>query len=120
MSPHPNDLLVGTNIRIHRQAAGISQIDLGKHLGVTFQQVQKYEKGTNRVGAGRLLTLATVLKVPVTAFYEGAKLPANGRQPLQLLAKRDALRLAEAFDKISDQRLRQSLVALVMNLSAQR
>jgi transcriptional regulator with XRE-family HTH domain len=116
-APHPNDVLVGANIRFLRNAAHMSQIDLGEHLGVTFQQVQKYEKGTNRVGAGRIITLATVLNVPITRFFDGAKTPKNRRPPPQLLGKRDAFRLAEAFEKITSPRQRQSIVALVQTLS---
>ena len=116
-SPHPNDVLVGANIRLHRNAARVSQTDLATQLGVTFQQVQKYEKGTNRFSAGRLLTLSNLLKVPITAFFEGAKMTASGNNPVQLLGKRDALRLAECFEKITDQRVRNALVALVVGLS---
>jgi transcriptional regulator with XRE-family HTH domain len=117
-TPHPNDVLVGANLRLHRNAAHVSQTEMAEHLGVTFQQVQKYEKGTNRLGAGRLLIVANLLKVPITAFYEGAKgATAQTNPPILLLGKRDAFRLAEAFDKITDQSLRQSLVALVVNLS---
>jgi transcriptional regulator with XRE-family HTH domain len=116
-TPHPNDVLVGANIRLHRNAARMSQIDLGKHLDVTFQQIQKYEKGTNRVGAGRLLIIANLLKVPVTAFYEGAKMSAHTTPSVLLLGRRDAFRLAEAFAKIEDQRVRRSLVALVVSIA---
>jgi transcriptional regulator with XRE-family HTH domain len=115
--PHPNDVLVGANIRLHRNAVRMSQSDMATHLGVTFQQIQKYEKGTNRVGAGRLLIIANLLKVPVTAFYDGAKTTANGRAPVQLLGKRDAYKPAEAFDKITSPRIRHNLVALVVGLS---
>ena len=116
-APHPYDVLVGANIRLYRIAANVSQTDLGEQLGVTFQQIQKYEKGTNRVGAGRLFVIATVLKVPVVRFYDGLKTPLNTRAPIQLLSRRDAFRLAEAFDKITNPRLRHALVALVQNLS---
>jgi transcriptional regulator with XRE-family HTH domain len=96
----------------------MSQVEMAGHLGVTFQQVQKYEKGTNRLSAGRLLTVASLLKVPVTTFYEGAKgVSGHTTAPIQLLGRRDAFKLAEAFDKITDQRLRRSLVALMVNLS---
>src|ERR1700704_2720329 len=91
--PHPNDVLVGANIRLHRNAARVSQTDLAAQLGVTFQQVQKYEKGTNRLSAGKLLTLANLLKVPIKAFFDGAKLSASGNMPVQLLGRRDALRM---------------------------
>jgi transcriptional regulator with XRE-family HTH domain len=96
----------------------MSQTDMAEALGVTFQQVQKYEKGTNRLSAGRLLTVAHLLKVPITAFYEGAKGGmAKDSPPLLLLARRDAFRLSEAFSKIENQRLRSVLVGLVVNLS---
>jgi transcriptional regulator with XRE-family HTH domain len=116
-SLHPSDLLVGANIRLHRNAGRVSQTALAEHLGVTFQQIQKYEKGTNRVGAGRLLIIANFLKVPVASFYDGAKVAANIHAPVQLLGQRDAFKLAEAFDKITDKRVRHSIVALVQSLS---
>jgi transcriptional regulator with XRE-family HTH domain len=116
-APHPNDVLVGANVRLYRIAADVSQVELGKQLGVTFQQIQKYEKGTNRVGAGRLFVIATVLKVPIVRFYDGLKTPSNTRAPIQLLGHRDAFKLAEAFSKIENKRVRQSLVALVVDLS---
>jgi transcriptional regulator with XRE-family HTH domain len=115
--PHPNDVLVGANLRLHRNVAKMSQTDMAKALGVTFQQVQKYEKGTNRLSAGKLLTVAGLLKVPVTAFYEGAKGMAKDSPPLLLLGRKDAFRLAEAFSKIENQRLRSVLVGLVVNLA---
>ena len=115
--PHPNDVLVGVNLRIRRQAARMSQTTLAKHLDVTFQQVQKYERGTNRLSAGKMLTVANVLKVPIVSFYEGAKMPGQASQPIQLLIKKDAFRLAEAFDKIESQRTRNSIVALVQGLT---
>jgi transcriptional regulator with XRE-family HTH domain len=116
--PHPNDVLVGANLRLLRQAAHISQTELAAKLGVTFQQVQKYERGSNRLGAGRLLIVANLLKVPVGAFYEGAKgINAPTVAPIQLLGRRDAFRLAEAFNTIDDQRLRSVLVGLVVKLS---
>jgi transcriptional regulator with XRE-family HTH domain len=116
-TPHPNDVLVGANIRLRRQAAHISQIKLGEHLGVTFQQVQKYEKGTNRVGAGRLLIIAELLKVSVVTFYDGAKMSGHRSSPIRLLNQPDAFKLAEAFSKISNKRTRNALVALVQGLS---
>jgi transcriptional regulator with XRE-family HTH domain len=105
------------NIRIHRIHAKISQTDLGQKLGVTFQQIQKYEKGTNRVGAGRLQMIANVLNVPVSTFFEGIKTPGSLRAPAQLLGKRDAIKLLEAFEKVEEARVRQSIVSLVQSLS---
>jgi transcriptional regulator with XRE-family HTH domain len=116
-APHPNDVMVGRSIRLHRIAAKMSQVELGQKLGVTFQQVQKYEKGTNRVGAGRLLTISEVLNVPITTFYRGAKAIRGGHSPLQLLSERDAFNLAEAFSKIENPAIRHALVALVKSLT---
>ena len=69
--PDPVDIEVGQRIKIQRLAAGLSQTELGESIGVTFQQVQKYEKGANRVGAGRLTQIARCLKIPVNTFFEG-------------------------------------------------
>jgi transcriptional regulator with XRE-family HTH domain len=116
-TPHPNDVIVGQNIRLHRIAAKMAQTELGQKLGVTFQQVQKYEKGTNRVGAGRLQIIAEVLNVPVTAFYGGGKRVRGGNSPLELLSETDAFNLAEAFSKIGNPAIRHALVALVKSLA---
>ena len=72
------DMLVGQNIRILRQDRRMSQTELGRKIDVTFQQVQKYENGTNRVGSGRLFKIASSLDVPITAFFEGAHQTASG------------------------------------------
>src|SRR5919202_3460683 len=70
--PNPIDIHVGSRVRLRRMLLGMSQEKLGEHLGLTFQQVQKYEKGINRIGASRLFDLANVLSVPIQFFYEGA------------------------------------------------
>jgi transcriptional regulator with XRE-family HTH domain len=116
-APHPNDLIVGQNIRLHRIAAKMAQAELGQKLGVTFQQIQKYEKGANRVGAGRLQVIAEVLDVPVTVFFAGGK-RTRGHSPLELLSETDAFNLAEAFSKIENPAIRRALVALVQNISS--
>jgi transcriptional regulator with XRE-family HTH domain len=113
----PNDAMVGASIRVHRLAAEMSQTDLGAQLGITFQQIQKYEKGTNRVGAGRLLKIAGILDVPITVFYGTGKQSAAGRSVMHLLADKDAYKLALAFAKIKNPRLRHTLVSLVQNLA---
>ena len=69
------DKIVGRNVRVYRLAKGLSQTQLGEQLGVTFQQVQKYENGTNRIGSGRLMQISRALEVPITAFFEGADKP---------------------------------------------
>jgi transcriptional regulator with XRE-family HTH domain len=116
------DKLVGRNIRVHRLVRGLTQEGLGGKLGVTFQQIQKYEKGTNRVGSGRLYQIAALLEVPVTAFFEGGDTQANVRtaSPFDLLADPVSLRMVQAFSEIPDQKTRRAVLALVesMNSSA--
>src|SRR5437868_4665490 len=75
---NPMDVHVGSRVRLRRMLLGMSQEKLGEHLGLTFQQVQKYEKGVNRIGASRLFDLAKVLGVPVQFFYDEAPLGAQG------------------------------------------
>ena len=117
MSFDLHDAKIGKLIRVHRIAKRMSQEELGKHLGVTFQQVQKYEKGANKVSAARLLRIATVMKVPVVTFYGTVKGATMGNSPLELLSRSDAFKLAEAFDRISSRRVRKSVVALVQKLA---
>jgi transcriptional regulator with XRE-family HTH domain len=117
------DAIVGHNIRIQRLMRGLSQHELGDLLGVSFQQVQKYEKGTNRVSAGRLHRLADALNLPVSAFYASARSnPAESQKPhqpspLSLIANPDSLRLVQCFNKIKNRAVRRSLVNLVGRLA---
>jgi transcriptional regulator with XRE-family HTH domain len=105
----------------------VSQTALGEELGVTFQQVQKYERGVNRVGAGRLTKIAQVLRVPVTALFgasDAEATPHNERQgdqsPLKLLTAPGALRLLRAYGQLKDGRTRRSIVELVQNIAGAR
>jgi transcriptional regulator with XRE-family HTH domain len=110
---NPVDVLVGHNIRIHRLDRGLSQTQLANHIGVTFQQVQKYENGVNRIGSGRLFEIADVLGVSVRSFFEGADYSADDRarlSPIAMLAEPYALRLLKAFREIADPELRRLLV----------
>jgi transcriptional regulator with XRE-family HTH domain len=110
----PVDSLVGERIRLLRKRRNMSQTDLGKALGVTFQQVQKYENGKNRVGASRLHQVATALNVPITELFDGASgTSGTSRATKSVAFDPQALRFAEAFVKISDKELRSSLVDLV-------
>ncbi len=118
-SPLPIDVLVGQNIRICRLQKGLSQGELGRRIGVTFQQVQKYEKGANRVGASRLTQIADVLGVPIPTLFEGA--PSAGHTPPEqspryLLAKPHSLRLLQGFDKIDNDATRLAVLHLVESL----
>ena len=125
--PDPVDIEVGHRIRIERLARGLSQTALANQLGVTFQQVQKYEKGVNRVGAGRLTKIAEVLGIDVSAFFgskdavhaQDAKESGEG-SPLRLLTVSGAFRLLRAYADIEDSSLRRALVDLVEQISAQR
>jgi transcriptional regulator with XRE-family HTH domain len=114
------DKLVGQNIRVHRLAAGITQEELGKKLGVTFQQVQKYENGTNRVGSGRLYDIAEMLDVPVKLLFGGADKQKNLgiSSPFDLLSDPLTLQMAIEFSKIGDKEMRRAVLAVLETLVA--
>ena len=124
--PDPVDIEVGHRIRIERLARGLSQTALANQLGVTFQQVQKYEKGVNRVGAGRLTKIAEVMGIDVGTFF-GAKdmvsdeaKESGESSPLKLLTVSGAFRLLRAYGDIEDSNLRRAIVDLVEQISAQK
>jgi transcriptional regulator with XRE-family HTH domain len=119
-SPRPVDVVVGQNVRIGRLQKGLSQTELGARIGVTFQQIQKYEKGTNRIGASRLQQIAEVLSLQVTTLFDGAPSAGHGpteQTPRYLLAKPHALRLLTAFSKLNDEASRLALLHLIESLS---
>ena len=124
--PDPVDIEVGHRIRIERLARGLSQTALANQLGVTFQQVQKYEKGVNRVGAGRLTKIAEVLGIDVSTFFGGKDmLDADANEsgessPLKLLTVSGAFRLLRAYGDIEDSNLRRAIVDLVEQISSQK
>lgn len=111
-----SDVKLGARIRIRRVEKGISQSDLGKILGLSFQQVQKYENGINRVGAGRLQQIATALDVPVTFFYDGDG-KAREVESLLLLDTSFSLRLLRAYSKIKDQAVQRHFVSLMESVA---
>jgi transcriptional regulator with XRE-family HTH domain len=124
-SPSPTDVHVGKRVCMRRKMLSMSQTDLGDALGVTFQQVQKYEKGTNRIGASRLQLIARTLQVPISFFFDDPMKPnggAHGRQARSpdyvsdFLTTTDGLALTKAFMLIKDARLRRSIVKLVEDL----
>ncbi|MFC0284517.1 helix-turn-helix domain-containing protein [Camelimonas abortus] len=124
---NPIDQYVGSRVRMRRMLAGISQEKLGEALGVTFQQIQKYEKGANRIGASRLHQIAQVLGVPVSFFYDGmTAAPQTGEgfaegvtsdNVSQFLATAEGLHLNRCFVRISDARIRRKIVALVETIA---
>lgn len=126
-APNPTDKHVGSRVRMRRMMLGMSQEKLGDALGLTFQQVQKYEKGTNRIGASRLQQISHILQVPVSFFFEGApSLGARGEgtgeapSPAYVsdfLATSDGLALTKAFMRIEDSKLRRRIVDLVEQIA---
>src|SRR6202045_691357 len=127
-APNPVDKYVGSRVRMRRIMLGMSQEKLGAALGLTFQQIQKYEKGTNRVGASRIQQISEILQVPVSFLFEGGPSgPASGNgfsegtSPAYVsdfLATSEGLALTRAFTRITDAKLRRSIVDLVEQIAA--
>ena len=119
MSANEIDVYVGMRMRKRREALGISQGRLGRHLGLTFSQIQKYEKGTNRIGAGRLYQIANFLGISPSSLFEGIDGPvAPGGVVSNSGARRDEfVTLNEAFSAIHDSETRASVLALVRSLA---
>lgn len=125
--PRPVDVHVGTRVRSRRTLLGLSQQKLGAELGLTFQQVQKYEQGTNRIGASRLYELSQILGVPVGYFFDDMPGEITGDTPRgpaaadapdgNVLSKRETLELVRAFYRIEDNAARAALAALVKTLA---
>jgi transcriptional regulator with XRE-family HTH domain len=124
------DVHVGSRVRLRRMVLGMSQEKLGEQLGLTFQQVQKYEKGVNRIGAGRLFDLSHVLGVPIQFFYEDAPSYAiegsshggfaersSENDIVDFIATREGLELNKAFVRVTDARVRRSLIELIRSLA---
>ena len=129
---NPMDVHVGTRVRLRRMLLGMSQEKLGEHLGLTFQQVQKYEKGVNRIGASRLYDMGKVLGVPVQFFYDeapsgvhtGAFAAGFAEKPgesyvVEFLGSREGLELNKAFARITDPKTRRSIVDLVKSIAGE-
>jgi transcriptional regulator with XRE-family HTH domain len=122
--PNPIDVHVGSRVRLRRMMLGMSQEKLGENLGITFQQIQKYEKGTNRIGASRLQHIARVLSMPVSYFFEGApglastmpdglpQAPATN-YVVDFLSTNEGIQLNKAFVRIKDPKLRRRVIDLV-------
>lgn len=119
---NPIDVQVGNRVRIRRMLVGMSQERLGDLLGLTFQQVQKYEKGINRIGAGRLFEIARILEVPIDFFYDGVGTPgeslSEGSAPvMEFVSSSEGLQLSLAFMKIRDPKVRKRVLDLVKSLA---
>jgi len=126
-STNPVDKHVGARVRMRRMMLAMSQTDVGDALGLTFQQVQKYEKGTNRVGASRLQHISHILQVPVAFFFEGAPHqpgqhkglgePPSPAYVFDFLATSDGLALTKDFTRIKGSKLRRRIVDLVEEIA---
>lgn len=127
--PNPVDVHVGSRVRLRRMLLGMSQEKLGDQLGLTFQQVQKYEKGINRIGASRLFQLSKILEVNVQFFFDEVAAEENAGTAsgfaegggdglvFELLNSREGLELNRAFAKISNPRVRRRVIELVRSIS---
>jgi transcriptional regulator with XRE-family HTH domain len=129
--PNPIDIHVGGRVRMRRMLLGMSQEKLGELLGLTFQQIQKYEKGTNRIGASRLFELSRILAVPVQYFYDEAPSigAADGQEGfaeqsgtgteyvVDFVGSREGIELNRAFLRITNPKVRRSIVELVRSLA---
>jgi transcriptional regulator with XRE-family HTH domain len=113
------DVEVGRRLRALRLQRGLTQEDMAGRLGLTFQQVQKYEKGSNRIGAGRLGQMAEILEVSISIFYE-TNIKEATRPLLELADTAGALRLFQAYDRIVDPEIRKGLVSLAERIADSR
>ncbi|MFJ5488308.1 helix-turn-helix domain-containing protein [Hansschlegelia beijingensis] len=128
-TPNPVDKHVGSRVRMRRVLIGMSQEKLGEALGITFQQIQKYEKGTNRIGASRMQQIATVMGVPVSYFFDdapGSESRSEGFGESQgsdyvvdFLTTTEGLQLNKSFVRIQDAKVRRKIVDLVSALADQ-
>jgi transcriptional regulator with XRE-family HTH domain len=120
---NPIDIQVGNRVRIRRMLIGMSQERLGDLLGLTFQQVQKYEKGVNRIGAGRLFEVSRILNVPIDFFYEGVNTQPGASEPegappvMEFVSSGEGLQLSLAFMKIKDAKVRKRVLDLMKSLA---
>ncbi len=127
MSSHPVDIHVGKRLRLRRTLLGMSQEAVGSAIGVTFQQVQKYERGINRMGASRLFDFSKVMNIPVSYFFDGyqaqGEAPAGGMAEEntefehEVSSSRELLELSRAFNNISDPQVRKRVLELVKSLT---
>jgi transcriptional regulator with XRE-family HTH domain len=135
-TPNPIDRHVGSRVRMRRVLLGMSQEKLGEALGLTFQQIQKYEKGTNRIGASRLQQISCTLNVPPAFFFDGAPIQdaggpesgaehlavaesANSNFVLDFVTTAEGLHLNKAFARIQDPKVRKRIIDLVESLASE-
>ena len=128
--PNPIDIHVGGRVRLRRMMLSMSQEKLGEQLGITFQQIQKYEKGTNRIGASRLQHIARVLTVPVSFFFEdapggtaqagaGMSEPKSASYIVDFLSSSEGIQLNKAFVRVKDAKVRRRIIDLVRAMAGE-
>ena len=130
--PHPIDVHVGNRVRLRRSILGMSQNELGAYLGLTFQQIQKYEKGVNRIGSSRIFEISRILKVPIQFLFDdfeglnGAELGVTETNAaadqessalIELLKTPEGVQLCRYFADIKDPKVRRRVLELVKTLS---
>jgi len=125
--PNPTDMHVGNRVRDRRQSLGMSQTKLAEAVGLTFQQIQKYEKGTNRVGGSRLQQFANILNVPISFFFEGGPNAPSQRKTgaidpsitylSEFISSKDGLALIKAFMQIKNTKLRRGITNMVEQIA---
>ncbi len=115
--PHPVDAHVGSRVRLRRTLLGMNQTQLGAALGVTFQQLQKNERGMNRIGASRLWQLSQVLDVPVSYFFKGLDEGAKAWSSDDMLVGRETLELVRSYYRITDPTTRKCVRVLVAEVA---
>ena len=126
--PHPIDVHVGSRVKLRRMILGLSQENLGKSLGLTFQQIQKYEKGVNRIGASRMYELSQLLEVPVQFFYDEYDLATDAGAPgfaetgsedvMTLMSSPEGVQLCRYFSEIRDPEVKKRVLELVRSIAA--
>jgi transcriptional regulator with XRE-family HTH domain len=120
--PNNVDVHVGSRVRQRRMLLGMSQEKLADALGLTFQQIQKYERGANRIGAGRLYALSNALEVPVSYFFEDLEAPSTVQpmresQQMDPMGRRETLNLVRSYYGITDQAIRRRMLDLMKSLA---
>ena len=127
-SPKEVDIYVGSRVRMRRKILGMTQEKLGEELGMTFQQVQKYEKGTNRISAGRLKVIAEILNIPVSFFFPPSENPDNQstgdlddqKALMEFLSTSEGVELNKAFSQIKDDKVRRRMIALIHSVAEKK
>ena len=116
--PHPIDVQVGSRVRLRRTLLGLNQTQLGERLGLTFQQIQKYERGVNRISASRLYQMSHILDVPVSSFFDDLDEGASAWSPDDILLKRETLEFVRAYYRIGNPALRKRMFEMTKAMAS--